>query len=106
MAVNLPRHGPRRDEFNLKLTLLSNQWQAVVRRAQQRRGIIDGLIRQWQRYGDMAEKLRRWLLEMAPPADPLHSGTTVPLQQARAMLDATQVPYTHPLMGGVHNNAG
>ena len=63
----------------------------MVRRAQQRRGIIDGLIRQWQRYRDMAEKLRRWLLEMAPPASPLCPGTTVPLQQARALLDATLV---------------
>ncbi|KAG7263988.1 LOW QUALITY PROTEIN: hypothetical protein CRUP_026789 [Coryphaenoides rupestris] len=79
-------------------------WQGVVRRAQQRRGIIDGLVRQWQRYRDMADKLRRWLLEVAPPlpaatdtapdtagTGPLRSGATVPLQQARAMLDAIQV---------------
>ena len=80
-----------RDEFNLKLALLSNQWQGVVRRAQQRRGIIDGLIRQWQRYREMVEKLRRWLVEVSHPAEALQTGTTVPLQQARSMLDAVQV---------------
>lgn len=80
-----------RDEFNLKLALLSNQWQGVVRRAQQRRGIIDGLIRQWQRYREMVEKLRKWLVEVSHPAEALQAGTTVPLQQARSMLDAVQV---------------
>lgn len=81
-----------RDEFNLKLALLSNQWQGVVRRAQQRRGIIDSLIRQWQRYKEMVEKLRRWLVDISHPAEALQSGATVPLQQARSMLDALQVP--------------
>lgn len=80
-----------RDEFNLKLALLSNQWQGVVRRAQQRRGIIDGLIHQWQRYREMVEKLRKWLVEVSHPAEALQVGTTVPLQQARSMLDAVQV---------------
>uniref|UniRef100_UPI0037E92F69 nesprin-1 isoform X2 n=1 Tax=Semicossyphus pulcher TaxID=241346 RepID=UPI0037E92F69 len=80
-----------RDEFNLKLALLSNQWQGVVRRAQQRRGIIDGLIRQWQRYREMVEKLRKWLVEVSHPAEALQAGTTVPLQQARSMLDAVQL---------------
>lgn len=80
-----------RDEFNLKLALLSNQWQGVVRRAQQRRGIIDGLIRQWQRYREMVEKLQKWLVEVSQPPEGLQTGTTVPLQQARSMLDAVQV---------------
>jgi len=75
----------------MKLALLSNQWQGVVRRAQQRRGIIDGLIRQWQRYREMVEKLRRWLVEVSHPAEELQAGSTVPLQQARSMLDAVQV---------------
>lgn len=75
----------------MKLALLSNQWQGVVRRAQQRRGIIDGLIRQWQRYREMVEKLRKWLVEVTHPSEALQAGTTVPLQQARSMLDAVQV---------------
>ena len=89
--------GLRRDEFNVKLALLSNQWQGVVRRAQQRRGIIDGLIRQWQRYREMQEKLRKWLVELAHPTDALNTHTPAPLQQARAMLDAVQVTHTFML---------
>ncbi|XP_056332551.1 nesprin-1-like isoform X4 [Danio aesculapii] len=80
-----------RDEFKLKLALLSNQWQGVVRRAQQRRGIIDSLLRQWQRYREMVEKLRKWLLEVNHQTQSLQAGTPVPLQQARAMLDAVQL---------------
>jgi nesprin-1 len=80
-----------RDEFNQKLLLLSNQWQGVVRRAQQRQGIIDSLIRQWQRYRDMSEKLRKWLVDISHPAEALLAGAPVPLQQARSMLDAVQV---------------
>ncbi|XP_061097143.1 nesprin-1-like isoform X2 [Conger conger] len=80
-----------RDEFNLKLALLSNQWQGVVRRAQQRRGIIDSLIRQWQRYHEMADKLRKWLLEVSHQPEVVQQGEPVPLQQARAMLDEVQL---------------
>ncbi|XP_029114386.1 nesprin-1 isoform X5 [Scleropages formosus] len=80
-----------RDEFNLKLALLSNQWQGVVRRAQQRRGIIDSLIRQWQCYREMAEKLRKWLLEVSQQTEVPRKGSPVPLQQARATLDEMQL---------------
>ncbi|XP_022415225.1 nesprin-1 isoform X17 [Delphinapterus leucas] len=79
-----------RDEFNLKLTLLSNQWQGVIRRAQQRRGIIDSQIRQWQRYQEMAEKLRKWLVEVSYlPVSGLGS-VPIPLQQARTLFDEVQ----------------
>ncbi|XP_035564310.1 nesprin-1 isoform X17 [Canis lupus baileyi] len=79
-----------RDEFNLKLTLLSNQWQGVIRRAQQRRGIIDSQIRQWQRYREMAEKLRKWLVEVSYlPVSALGS-VPIPLQQARTLFDEVQ----------------
>ncbi|NXF38127.1 SYNE1 protein, partial [Nyctibius bracteatus] len=80
-----------RDEFNLKLTLLSNQWQGVIRRAQQRRGIIDSQIDQWQRYREMAEKLRKWLAEIScQPVSGL-GNVPIPLQQARALLDEVQL---------------
>ncbi|KAM6126873.1 nesprin-1-like [Pterocles gutturalis] len=80
-----------RDEFNLKLTLLSNQWQGVIRRAQQRRGIIDSQIHQWQRYREMAEKLRKLLVEIScQPVSGL-GNVPIPLQQARALLDEVQL---------------
>ena len=90
---------PCRDDFSLKLALLGNQWQGVVRRAQQRRGIIDSLVRQWQRYTEMAEKLRRWLQEVSRDPDVHQPGEPVALQQARTMLDQVQVGLTSRLKG-------
>ncbi|KAJ7400746.1 hypothetical protein BTVI_102513 [Pitangus sulphuratus] len=80
-----------RDEFSMKLTLLSNQWQGVIRRAQQRRGIIDSQIHQWQRYREMAEKLRKWLMEMSRQPVTGLGNVPIPLQQARALLDEVQL---------------
>lgn len=99
-----------RDEFNLKLTLLSNQWQGVIRRAQQRRGIIDSQIHQWQRYREMAEKLRKWLVETScQPVSGL-GNAPIPLQQARALLDEVQVcpvylkRKEHPFLNFIFNH--
>ncbi|XP_041038918.1 nesprin-1-like isoform X3 [Carcharodon carcharias] len=81
-----------RDEFNSKLAMLSNQWQGVIRRAQQRRGIIDSQIRQWQRYREMAEKLRKWLLDVSQQLERRWSSAApIALQQARALLDEVQL---------------
>lgn len=72
--------------------MLSNQWQGVIRRAQQRRGIIDSQIRQWQRYREMAEKLRKWLSDVSQQLErQWSSAAPVALQQARALLDEVQV---------------
>ncbi|CAI5683845.1 unnamed protein product [Oreochromis niloticus] len=78
-------------DFSVKLALLSNQWQGVVRRAQQRRGIIDSLVRQWQNYREMAEKLLRWLQEVTRDPDVHQPGEPVALQQARNLLDQIQL---------------
>ncbi|XP_027896443.1 nesprin-1 isoform X8 [Xiphophorus couchianus] len=79
------------DDFSVKLALLSNQWQCVVRRAQQRRGIIDSLVRQWQNYQEMSEKLRRWLQEVTRDPDIHQSGEPVALQEARSLLGQIQL---------------
>ncbi|XP_047184446.1 nesprin-1 isoform X2 [Scophthalmus maximus] len=81
-----------RDDFSVKLALLSNQWQCIVRRAQQRRGIIDSLVRQWQNYREMAEKLLRWLQEVTHDSDVKLQGEPAALQQARNLLDQIQTP--------------
>lgn len=75
----------------MKLALLSNQWQGVVRRAQQQRGIIDSLVRQWQNYREMTDKLLQWLQEVAHDQDVHQPGEPVALQQARNLLDQIQV---------------
>lgn len=62
-----------------------------MRRAQQRRGIIDSLVRQWQRYREMSEKLRRWIQEVSRDPEVHQQGEAVALQQARTMLDQIQV---------------
>ncbi|XP_013867052.1 nesprin-1 isoform X3 [Austrofundulus limnaeus] len=79
------------DDFSVKLALLSNQWQCVVRRAQQRRGIIDSLVHQWQNYREMSEKLRHWLQEVSCDPDVLQPGEPVALQQARNVLGQIQL---------------
>lgn len=79
------------DDFSEKLALLGNQWQGVVRRAQQRRGIIDSLVRQWQNYREMTEKLLQWLQEVANDSDVHQPGEPVALQQARNLLGQIQV---------------
>lgn len=80
-----------RDDFSVKLALLSNEWQGVVRRAQQRRGIIDSLIRQWQNYQETTEKLQRWLQEVSRDPYVYQPGEPVALLQARNLLDEIQV---------------
>lgn len=83
---------PNREDFSVNLALLANQWQGVVRRAQQRRGIIDSLLHQWHSYHEMFEKLLRWLQDVSRELDAHHpGGETVALQQARNMLDQIQV---------------
>lgn len=52
-----------KEEFQQKLILLANQWQSVLRRANQRKAIIDSTIKQWQSFNDSSEKLREWLKE-------------------------------------------
>ncbi|XP_061559702.1 nesprin-1 isoform X16 [Phycodurus eques] len=81
------------DDFSVKLALLANQWQGVVRRAQQRRGIIDSLLHQWHSYHEMSEKLLRWLQDVSRELDAHNpGGEPVALQQARNMLDQIQTP--------------
>ncbi|XP_041950505.1 nesprin-1 [Alosa sapidissima] len=80
-----------REDFGLKLALLSHQWQAVVRRAMQRRGLIDGLLHQWEHYHQLLAKLRLRLHQAAlQPPDDLQ-GAPVALQQARNTLDIIQL---------------
>ena len=52
-----------KEAFQQKLHLLAAQWQSVVRRANQRKAIIDSTIKQWQALNDLSEKLRAWLAD-------------------------------------------
>jgi len=52
-----------KEEFQQKLHLLAEQWQSVVRRANQRKAIIDNTTKQWQAFNELTERLRDWLTE-------------------------------------------
>ncbi|KAG9336608.1 hypothetical protein JZ751_002955 [Albula glossodonta] len=68
-----------RSDFILKLSQLKEQWQGVVRRAQQRRALVEGLVRHWQLYTRSLKKLNRLLSDahaLLPPAGPLHCSLT------------------------------
>ncbi|KPP77537.1 nesprin-1-like, partial [Scleropages formosus] len=79
-----------REEFYLKLTQLSSQWQGMVHYSQHRRGTIDLLVRHWQQYREMFHKLHRWLADTAQQVDGYLQGVPVPLQQIHSMLDEVQ----------------
>ncbi|KAK3716921.1 hypothetical protein RRG08_026713 [Elysia crispata] len=51
------------EEFQQKLQLLSEQWQSVMQRANQRRAIIEGLIAKWQQFNAISDQLKSWLQE-------------------------------------------
>jgi len=75
-----------RIDFEHKLTLLDEQWQSVVRRANQRKTIIDNTISQWDRYRQFLEKLKEKLDDVDRGIDSL-SFEKAPLQQIRLILN-------------------
>lgn len=79
-----------RTEFEHKLTLLDEQWQSVVRRANQRKTIIDNLVAQWQRYNQLSEKLQEKLEDINRGVASLKF-EKAPLQQIRLLLNNCKV---------------
>ncbi|MBN3317201.1 SYNE2 protein, partial [Atractosteus spatula] len=75
-----------RSDFILKLSQLKEQWQGAVRRAQQRKGLVDGLVRQWQLYHGSLKKLRRFLADTAAQLPPASSQSPSGLHQLRRAL--------------------
>ncbi|RXM94924.1 Nesprin-2 [Acipenser ruthenus] len=72
-----------RSEFILKLSLLKEQWQGAIRRAQQRKGVIEGLVRQWHHYQDSLKKLKTFLSDTANHLDLSNSQAHHGLHQTR-----------------------
>lgn len=79
-----------RKEFQNKLHLLAEQWQSVVRRANQRKGIIEASIKQWRDFNDLTEKLREWLAEKEYGMTAFDVDS-VSLQKAKNLLEKAQV---------------
>ncbi|KAK9534167.1 hypothetical protein VZT92_009231 [Zoarces viviparus] len=78
-----------RSDFTLKLAQLREHWQGAVRRADQRRSLVEGLVKHWHLYSRSLRKLQRFLSEtrtLLPPAGPAHCS----LQQLRRSLQDLQ----------------
>ncbi|XP_033028646.1 nesprin-2 [Lacerta agilis] len=48
--------------FLSKLTLLKEQWQSIVRAAQQRKGEVDNLVKQWQKFTTSLQDIKKILM--------------------------------------------
>lgn len=79
-----------KEEFQQKLILLANQWQSVLRRANQRKSIIDSTIKQWQGFNDTSEKLREWLAEKEEVLQ-VFSFDTASLQKVKNLVEKAKV---------------
>ena len=79
-----------KDQFAERLSLLDEQWCSVVRRANQRKVLIDSIVQQWQVYTVQLERLQERLSEME---EAMHSIeiSTAPLQKIRYMLNSCKV---------------
>ncbi|KAM6917369.1 nesprin-2-like [Lycodopsis pacificus] len=78
-----------RSDFILKLSQLREHWQGAVRRADQRRLLVEGLVKRWHLYSRGLRKLQRFLSDtqrLLPPAGPAHCS----LQQLRRSLQDLQ----------------
>ncbi|XP_027134505.1 nesprin-2 isoform X2 [Larimichthys crocea] len=78
-----------RSDFILKLAQLREHWQGAVQRADQRRSLVEGLVKHWHLYSRSLKKLQRFLSDtqtLLPPAGP----ACCSLQQLRRSLQDLQ----------------
>ncbi|XP_033844074.2 nesprin-2-like isoform X2 [Periophthalmus magnuspinnatus] len=90
-ALHLLHRGEvdHRDDFLLKLAALRQHWQGALQRADQRRALIEGLVRHWHLYHRTTRKLRHFLSQtrtLLPPAGLSHCS----LQELRRSLHLLQ----------------
>lgn len=79
-----------RSELILKLAQLRDYWQGAVQRADQRRSLVDGLVRRWHLYTRSLSKLQRFLSDMQNLV-PMTSSARCSLPQLRRSLLDLQV---------------
>lgn len=82
--------GVCRSSFILKLAHLREHWQGVVQRADQRRSLVEGLVKHWHAYRHSLKKLQRFLADtklLLPPAGPARCS----VQQLQQTLQDLQV---------------
>ena len=79
-----------RVEFESKLTTLEQQWQGLVKRANQKKVVIDSNIAYWHTYQAQSEKLAEKMNEMDELLKQFDF-STVSIQRMRALLDCVKV---------------
>ena len=80
--------------FEQKLRLLSEQWQSVIRRATQRKNIIDNTIQDWHMFNSLGQQLHTWLGEKEESLK-MFEFDKLSLQQIRNLLDKVKVSRMH-----------
>ncbi|XP_055018144.1 nesprin-2-like [Boleophthalmus pectinirostris] len=96
-ALHLLHRGEvdHRDDFLLKLAALRQHWQGALQRADQRRALIEGLVRHWHLYHRTTRKLHRFLSQtraLLPPAGLSHCSLQE-LRRSLLLLQHTEVKF-------------
>ncbi|XP_072313200.1 nesprin-2-like [Eucyclogobius newberryi] len=105
-ALHLLHRGEvdQRDDFLLKLAALRQHWQGALERADQRRALIEGLVRHWRLYQRTIRKLRHFLSQtrtLLPPAGPTHC-SLLELRRSLLLLQHTEVKFQQYQSSFVH----
>ncbi|XP_032382889.1 nesprin-2 isoform X2 [Etheostoma spectabile] len=98
-----------RSDFLLKLAQLRKHWQGAVQRVDQRRSLVEGLVKHWHLYGRSLRKLQRFLSEtktLLPPAGQAPSSlqqltrSLQELQHTELLFQRYQCSFIHTLEVG------
>ncbi|KAK7881035.1 hypothetical protein WMY93_032364, partial [Mugilogobius chulae] len=105
-ALHLLQRGEvhHRDDFLLKLAALRQHWQGALERAEQRRALIEGLLRHWHLYHRTIRKLKHFLSQsraLLPPAGPSHCSLHE-LRRSLLLLQHTEVKFQQYQSSFVH----
>lgn len=87
-----------RVEFEKKLDTLDQQWQSLVKRANQKRAVIEANLSYWQTYRTQAEKLEEKMKEMDELLKNFDS-SYVSIRKIRALLDCIKVSLESYIVG-------
>ncbi|CAG5866901.1 unnamed protein product [Menidia menidia] len=100
-----------RSDFILKLAQLREHWQGALQRTDQRRSLVEGLLKHWHLYGHSLRKLQRFLSEtqtLLPPVGPARYSlqqlrrSFQDLQHTELLFQRYQSTFIHTLEVGRH----
>ncbi|XP_029982223.1 LOW QUALITY PROTEIN: nesprin-2-like [Sphaeramia orbicularis] len=98
-----------RSDFVLKLAQLRQHWQGAVQRADQRRSLVEGLLKHWHLYSRSLRKLQKFLSDiqtLLPPSGPARCSllqlrrSLQDLQHTELLFQRHQASFIHTLEVG------